>query len=143
MAAADTLPLAGAHAKQAATDKLYRPQLDALRFFAFFSVFLFHATRGLKITGPLGALCDAGAYGMCVFFILSSYLITTLLVRERARFGTIHVKAFYVRRALRIWPLYFAFLGVNYVAGYFVHALYVQTPRLLAFVFMMGNWYVA
>jgi len=143
MAATDTLPLVGAGSTTAAADRLYRPQLDALRFLAFFSVFLFHATRGLRNIGLLGALCDAGAYGMCVFFILSSYLITTLLVRERARFGTIHVRAFYVRRALRIWPLYFAFLGTNYVAGHFVHTLHVETPRLLAFLLMMGNWYVA
>lgn len=143
MAATDTLLLPDAGEKTATNDRLYCPQLDALRFVAFFAVFLFHATRGLKKTGPLGALCDAGAYGMCVFFILSSYLITTLLVRERVKFGKIHVRAFYLRRALRIWPLYFAFLGVNYVAGHFVYALSMETPRLLAFLFMMGNWYVA
>jgi peptidoglycan/LPS O-acetylase OafA/YrhL len=143
MAATETLPLADARATTAGPDRLYRPQLDALRFLAFIAVFLFHATRGLKKTEPLGALCDAGAYGMCVFFILSSYLITTLLIRERSRFGKIHIRAFYLRRALRIWPLYFAFLGVNYVAGHFVHTLAIETPRLLAFLLMMGNWYVA
>jgi peptidoglycan/LPS O-acetylase OafA/YrhL len=151
MAVTQTLPLErpGASAPGVspaalpASDRLYRPQLDALRFFAFFSVFLFHATRILKLTGPLGALTDAGAYGMCVFFILSSYLITSLLIRERAKFGKIHVKDFYIRRALRIWPLYFTFLGFNYVVGHFAHSLYLETPRLLAFLFMIGNWYVA
>jgi peptidoglycan/LPS O-acetylase OafA/YrhL len=143
MAANDQLPRPKAGAIPSGTDRVYRPQLDALRFFAFFAVFLFHTTRALKPGPALGALYDAGAYGMCTFFILSSYLITSLLVRERARFGTIHVRAFYIRRALRIWPLYFLFLGVNFVIGRFVPAVFIGTPRLLAFLFMMGNWYVA
>jgi peptidoglycan/LPS O-acetylase OafA/YrhL len=125
------------------SDRLYRPQLDALRFLAFLAVFLFHLTHEAKVGPSLGALSESGAFGMCVFFILSSYLITTLLVREQTRFGTIHVRAFYVRRALRIWPLYFLFLGANFALGHAVPKLAFETPRLLAFVFMMGNWYVA
>lgn len=142
MAANDLLPRPKAGAMSTGTDRVYRPQLDALRFFAFFAVFLFHTTRAAKPGAVLGALYDAGAFGMCTFFILSSYLITSLLIRERERFGTIHVGAFYVRRALRIWPLYFSFLAVNFVIGRFVPTVFVETSRLLAFVFMMGNWYV-
>ena len=44
---------------------------------------------------------------MCIFFLLSAYLITELLIRERTSTGGIHLGAFYTRRILRIWPLYF------------------------------------
>ncbi len=48
-----------------------------------------------------------------MFFLLSAFLITELLLRERERTGQIHIKAFYIRRILRIWPLYFvAFYGL-------------------------------
>jgi peptidoglycan/LPS O-acetylase OafA/YrhL len=44
--------------------------------------------------------------GVDLFFALSAYLITELLLRERRSYGAISVQSFYVRRALRIWPLY-------------------------------------
>jgi peptidoglycan/LPS O-acetylase OafA/YrhL len=59
--------------------------------------------------GPFGAL------GVDVFFVLSGFLITTLLNRERERFGRVSVRDFYVRRGLRIIPAYACFL--LFVAG--------------------------
>jgi len=55
---------------------------------------------------------DAGALGVDLFFVLSSFLITSLLLREKDQRGTVAVRAFWVRRILRIWPLYFAFVTV-------------------------------
>jgi peptidoglycan/LPS O-acetylase OafA/YrhL len=52
-----------------------------------------------------------GFYGVQVFFVVSGFLITTLLPREMERYGTISLRDFYNRRALRIWPLYYAVLG--------------------------------
>ena len=52
----------------------------------------------------------AGDLGVDLFFVLSSYLITSLLVREEDTTGRIDVPAFWVRRILRIWPLYFGFV---------------------------------
>jgi len=52
----------------------------------------------------------AGGFGMCMFFLLSAYLITELLMKERSRTGSVHIKAFYLRRILRIWPVYFGLL---------------------------------
>ncbi|NKB15662.1 MAG: acyltransferase [Sphingomonadales bacterium] len=84
-----------------------------------------------------------GAFGLPVFFLLSAFLITELLLRERDRMGRIHIRAFYIRRALRIWPLYF-------VAFYFLVALNFVVPGVgtsdplawLAFSLFVGNWYV-
>ncbi len=131
----------------------YRPELDVLRFFAFLSVFFYHALPGVEVGNHTGwgrvaalVLSDfksAGSFGVCLFFLLSSFLITELLVRERDKTGTVHIKAFYTRRILRIWPLYFFFLFVGFALGHLVPAWSLETPRLLAFLALLGNWYVA
>ena len=101
--------------------RYYRPELDVLRLFAFFMVFLSHVVPGdqtffarAHIAPEIAALIIAasagGAFGVDLFFALSSFLITSLLLRERKFCGNIDVPRFYVRRILRIWPLYFAFL---------------------------------
>lgn len=125
-------------------NRFYRPELDILRFLAFLCVFTIHALaispgafRGERIIAPVGA------YGMCLFFFLSAYLITELLRREEAATGTIHIRSFYVRRILRIWPLYFAFLFFGKLLGHFFTPLHLENARLLAFLFLLGNWYMA
>ena len=104
----------------------YRPELDCLRFFAFLFVFISHAFSistdyyiQLGMPGELAAWVRAavgsGGIGVVLFFVLSSYLITELLIREHTRRGSLDIKAFYIRRALRIWPLYFFFLFLIYI----------------------------
>lgn len=98
----------------------YLRELDVIRFFAFFAVFLYHAlihipppAPGLSWAGQ--ALWSAvftvqrtGAFGVDMFFTLSAFLITSLLLAEHAATGTIQLGKFYLRRILRIWPLYYA-----------------------------------
>ncbi len=48
-----------------------------------------------------------GSLGVTLFFVLSGFLITYLLINEKESTGTVQIKKFYVRRVLRIWPLYF------------------------------------
>ncbi len=52
---------------------------------------------------------------MDLFFTLSGYLITRLLLRERDETGDINLKAFYVRRTLRIWPLYYFSIALAFI----------------------------
>ena len=130
----------------------YHPELDVLRFFAFLAVFFhhaipaesaFYARGGLSptITQWLLAAKEAGAYGVDLFFVLSSYLITELLLREHARRGTFSVAAFYARRALRIWPLYFVFIAATI---FIVPALLPQEQfgpiYIVSFLLFFGNW---
>jgi peptidoglycan/LPS O-acetylase OafA/YrhL len=75
--------------------RYYRPELDALRFFAFACVFCAH----LRSTTPwVQHIEGLGSFGMCIFFVLSSHLIVTILVRERETTGTVRWKNFAVRR---------------------------------------------
>lgn len=61
---------------------------------------------------PDGWRAAAGIAGVRFFFVISGFLITWLLLREFSRSGRINLKAFYLRRAFRILPVYFAFLAV-------------------------------
>jgi peptidoglycan/LPS O-acetylase OafA/YrhL len=56
-----------------------------------------------------------GAFGVSVFFGISGFLITTLLLREQLKHGRISLRDFYIRRTLRIWPLYYATLALYIV----------------------------
>jgi peptidoglycan/LPS O-acetylase OafA/YrhL len=93
--------------------RVFFPNLDGLRFVAFLLVFLGHAW-GQQVTRAgrfLGAIITCGGgLGVSLFFVLSGFLITYLLLVEHEAFGAIDVGAFYVRRCLRIWPLYFLVL---------------------------------
>ncbi len=86
--------------------RFYRPELDVIRFLAFLAVFLHHCLPLLPNGTWRVSFTMACGFGLCVFFALSAYLITTLLLRERTKTDTVHLAKFYKRRMLRIWPLY-------------------------------------
>lgn len=69
----------------------YRPELDGLRFFAFLCVFAFHRMDYVPTDQVKNVwayrIGTIGAFGVPVFFLLSAYLITELLLRERERAG--------------------------------------------------------
>jgi peptidoglycan/LPS O-acetylase OafA/YrhL len=93
----------------------YLSELDSLRFFAFLAVFVDHLCL-LSGFRSLAVISHIGAHGVDLFFTLSAYLLTELMIREKnlSRLGRLDVRAFYVRRALRIWPLYYGFLLIAY-----------------------------
>ena len=142
-----TLASSGYFSKGFYLSRYYRPELDGLRFFAFVCVFCFHRMDYVPLDPSrnpwLFKFSTAGAFGVPVFFLLSAFLITELLMRERDATGTVHVKAFYVRRILRIWPLYFAaFFGLA-VLNHFLPGVGPAThSSWLAFSFFAGNWYI-
>jgi peptidoglycan/LPS O-acetylase OafA/YrhL len=127
----------------------YRPELDVLRFFAFFAVFLFHFSRPVDmyvqhgvprlIATAWNSLMTAGVFGVDLFFVLSAYLITELLLREKDVYGRLDVRSFYVRRMLRIWPLYFFYIGLALIPAF--NPNHGFTWRYAAaFVLLAGNW---
>ena len=128
-------------------DRYYRPELDVLRFFAFLIVFIVHRMDFLPIDPAqhywLYNLCRLGDLGVPVFFLLSAFLITELLLREDDRLGRVHPGAFYMRRMLRIWPLYFAMFFGLAIAERFLPGTGPRDPlSWLAFSLFAGNWYI-
>jgi len=127
----------------------YRPELDFLRFLAFLSVFFCHAlpfddanhAYVSRAWQCLQAIREAGSFGVCLFFLLSSYLITELLRRELLASKSVHLKAFYLRRTLRIWPLYFTVLLSVSILGIYLPALHMPLAQFLAFTLFVSNWY--
>ncbi len=92
----------------------YFPNLDGLRFFAFFVVFINHASICLGYYSPnknfvfiRDNFLKNGDIGVSFFFVLSGFLITYLLLKEKETLGKINIKHFYIRRVLRIFPLYY------------------------------------
>jgi peptidoglycan/LPS O-acetylase OafA/YrhL len=85
----------------------------------------------------MAAIASSGRFGVQLFFLLSGYLITSLLLRERWIKGDVNLRAFYVRRILRIWPLYFFIL---LVAVLWPWTGRLPLPYFLAYLLLAGNW---
>lgn len=103
----------------------YFKNLDGFRFFCFLLVFLFHSFHSDSSAIKNSAIYNAvkietfnnGNIGVYFFFVLSGFLITYLALQEKKEKGNIHVFKFWMRRILRIWPLYFICLVIGFI-GY-------------------------
>ncbi|SMO67828.1 acyltransferase family protein [Solitalea koreensis] len=95
----------------------YFPGLSALRFFAAFFVLMHHSETIRKKYGLFNleafSLFQNGSTAVSFFFVLSGFLISYLLLKEDRDRGGISVKAFYWRRVVRIWPLYFLLVAIG------------------------------
>ena len=107
----------------------YRPSLDGLRAVAILMVVSYH-DRALR----------GGFLGVDVFFVLSGFLITTILLREQHATGTIHLGRFYARRFLRLAPALGLFVLVTYAVTHWVAPGLASwlTPRWA--VAALGYW---
>lgn len=104
-------PVAGAEGAY----EQYRAQrtfgsLDGLRCFSI-AVVVWHHGHAVSLVHELWPAARYGFLGVDLFFEISGFLIVTLLLRERERRGTISLRNFYVRRALRIWPVYYGIIA--------------------------------
>lgn len=86
--------------------KRYFPGLNAIRAYAALSVVFGHLANWSQVSLPLNAFILDGNDAVGLFFVLSGFLIGTLLIEEHERTGTINLPHFYQRRARRILPLY-------------------------------------
>jgi peptidoglycan/LPS O-acetylase OafA/YrhL len=129
--------------------RFYHPELDCLRFFAFFAVFLFHtfpseasyyAARNIPGAILVASASRAGSFGVDLFFLLSAYLITELLLIEKQTYGYVHLKSFYIRRILRIWPLYFLGIFIGVCLTFVDPSEHFPAKYVLAFMLLSGNW---
>jgi peptidoglycan/LPS O-acetylase OafA/YrhL len=111
--------------------KLHFPGLNGLRFIAAVLVIidhteLFKSYLGMPTLWANSYSAYLGAFGVSIFFVLSGFLITYLLLEEQ-KVGSIQIKHFYLRRILRIWPLYYLLV----LLGFFVapHLDFLQVPN--------------
>lgn len=137
-----------------ANGTFYRPELDGLRFCSFLAVFVSHAylisPKIFANSGPIIteigrwalAAGHCGYAAVAVFFVLSSYLITELLLREHDRSAKIDVPAFYARRALRIWPLYFLFLILMLIVEPRLGMPGIPAADVPWYLAFLGNWQI-
>jgi peptidoglycan/LPS O-acetylase OafA/YrhL len=133
--------------------RYYRPELDVVRFVAFFLVFLHHTLPRIDKPGidrQMGGLApvlyastNACGFGLSLFFTLSAFLICTLLLRERESCGTIQITQFYIRRILRIWPLYYVGLALGAVFLYLPGGIPEQIVSVGWFAVFLGAWSIA
>jgi peptidoglycan/LPS O-acetylase OafA/YrhL len=113
-------------ATPAETSKRQRdiPSLDGLRAFSILLVILSHSAwyfpSWVEACLPFRTIVGNGRHGVAVFFVISGYLITTLLMREREKTGTISLPRFYFRRIFRIFPPFYvliAVMAILWIAG--------------------------
>ncbi len=100
-------------------NKVYFPNLNGLRFIAALLVIVHHIEQfkdllGFKNYWHNPFVAGVGKLGVTLFFVLSGFLITYLLLTEKHETKTISIKDFYIRRILRIWPLYYLVIGLSF-----------------------------
>ncbi|MBN9484113.1 MAG: acyltransferase [Bacteroidetes bacterium] len=98
---------------------------DALRFFAYLKVFLQHLP--IFAFPWFYAVMQGGGIGVEFFFVLSGFLITYIICEEKKQTGTVNLKNFFVRRVLRIWPLFYLMIGVAFITPHVLAKLHMQS----------------
>ncbi len=136
--------------------KVYFPNLNGIRFIAAFFVFIHHLEQFKYLYKIENFWNDnpfikmVGKLGVVLFFVLSGFLITYLLLAEEKANNGIEIKNFYIRRILRIWPLYFLILfsglfiipELNFIiTPFFNHDIVNEDSFkiILLFIFMLPN----
>jgi peptidoglycan/LPS O-acetylase OafA/YrhL len=136
---------------------VYFQNLDVLRFIAAFMVVIAHGYEAIK--GNFGlpkslqgefpnqsstfwfyienAIGNFG-FGVDIFFLISGFLITYLLIKEKEVAGRISLKDFYIRRTLRIWPLYYFIIILGPLLVKWTGS--TPEPNYLAQIFFVGNF---
>ncbi|WP_235905661.1 acyltransferase family protein [Tautonia marina] len=104
---------------------------------------------GFRVPVLVSTLRENGWIGVQIFFVLSGYLIATLLLRERSRYGRVDLRAFWVRRLLRIWPLYYLVILICWSLMPLIRSGVGLGPRMWSpealaqlpyFLLFLGNW---
>jgi peptidoglycan/LPS O-acetylase OafA/YrhL len=136
-------------------DRVYFPNLNGLRFIAALMVIIHHIEQFKSIYSLPNNFSSTtiqifGELGVVLFFVLSGFLITYLLLEEENKTGSILIRSFYVRRILRIWPLYFLIvilallvlpnIPMFVVPGYDQAEIYTDLPgKIFLYLFFLPN----
>jgi peptidoglycan/LPS O-acetylase OafA/YrhL len=120
------------------------PGLDGLRGGAIILVILSHFFMHIRYTKSI-----TGSIGVWTFFVISGFLITTLLIKEKVTTGNISLKRFYIRRFFRIIPVAYLFIFVLLIINYYEHLGIGRMPFIAATLFLQNlpvhsfsSWYL-
>lgn len=138
------------------TNRVYFEHLDVMRFVAAFMIVILHAyvswvdwfrpleiltdetNKNLSVLGEFGDIFFRNlGIGVDVFFLISGFLITYILIEEKKRYGKINIKNFMIRRTLRIWPLYFFLIAIT---PFLVSWLDTPSPDYLPNILFLNNF---
>jgi peptidoglycan/LPS O-acetylase OafA/YrhL len=124
--------------------RFYLPQLDGLRFGAFLLVFIHHSPV-FPGSPAAAAVKELGFVGVDLFFVLSAYLLIALLQREYTVTGATDFKKYFIRRALRIWPLFYVYIAACFLYFLLVNGQNVEeiTGRTIGHLFLVDNFFTA
>lgn len=138
-----------------ANNRVYFPNLNGVRFLAALVVIIHHVEMTKHWFGLPNIYTNSfvggifGQLGIILFFVLSGFLITYLLLEEQRRSGTISIKDFYIRRILRIWPVYylvvllslFVFPGISFldIPGFTEHMPEGFLYKCIAYLTFLPN----
>ena len=135
-----------------AKKRIYFENLDGLRFLCFLAVFMFHSFHtdyGYIKESPIYQfvkydMFGNGNLGVNFFFVLSGFLITYLLIQEKKLNTQIHLRKFWIRRILRIWPLFYFCVFFGFVIFPWLKSAFGQTPNETAtvgyYLFFINNF---
>ena len=130
---------------------LHFPNLNALRAIAALLVLIHHAEQfkdvfKLDNYWNIPFIQVIGKLGVVLFFVLSGFLITYLLFNEEKYSNKINIKSFYIRRVLRIWPLYYLIIFLSYFVLPYIGILSIENipevislKTFLLYIFMLPN----
>ena len=120
------------------------PGLDGLRGVSIIIVIMSHFFMHTAYTKSI-----AGSIGVWTFFVISGFLITTLLIKEKVKTGNISLKRFYIRRFFRIIPVAYLFIAVLLIINYYQHLGIGRIPFISASLFLQNlpvrnfsSWYL-
>jgi peptidoglycan/LPS O-acetylase OafA/YrhL len=124
--------------------KFHFKNLDSIRTIAFVSTFLAHAfytqnpiIENTSIFQTAIRFQEVFGFGVPVFFVLSGFLITYLMFLEYEKTGTFSVRDFYMRRVLRIWPVFFLVVFIGFVVFPFFRSQLLGEPH-----FETARWWM-
>ncbi len=126
------------------TDKRHFHTFDALRFFSFLIVFISHVPS--QETSWYNKFSKSGGLGVSFFFVLSGFLITYILIFEKSINNKINLKHFFIRRILRIWPLFYLMILFAFLTPYILNILHLSSssegysPNWLASSLFLENY---
>lgn len=126
------------------------PNLDASRFLAFIPVFLSHVfistNTNLQNTSwfmYLKSALDKGLLGLDYFFVLSAFIITWLALQERQKQGDFFSLAFFLRRILRTWPIYFLIVFLGFTLKMLYDPIIHSLPEWQWWISFSVNFFIA